>query len=547
MNPAEFSKRNSVIKLSAESLDLVTKDGKPSNNGSCTILFKVEVFGNSQSECFKGCLCLVSEFFRTLTESNVICLDSSPYEVEWSLLDPQTHNPIPDGDYEIPFTKSLLHTGNMLTSEQFPWMLKFFKKKSLSSDLSDRSNRRYLDITAPKIKVHLNWPKDFLSTFNGKENMDPKNAQPHRKIYTRSHSTGNISSRRSSSTNGVNCNAQQITYRFIYENYIQKTETWNRLICPWCSLKCIHLYILLKHLSLCHSYFKFIYVPCANETRIDVKLRKSDSKNEFDPFSPQGTSFDGHEPKKRCTMTEVLVCHPERQKPHLVEFTLSYNGASKKRKYFHSVTGLPVLPAEMDQDSEDEKCPDWLMKHTNKQIDDFIDVNSGETGIMKLWSFHIQRHSYIGNVQIPDAVRSFIVEYGALILEKKLYRNCLLHFTLLSDCGLLSASEFYDAICRLQLIICSHEAGRNAVKKGFEEQQEHSAKMFKKPVEAPKSPNVPNKIKKKYQRVNYKKIARNNHGLRSQSRKLRRKSDTVKKVVPQKLVRCARKYSASAC
>lgn len=381
-----------------------------------------------------------------------------------------------------------------------------------------------MSITSPKIRIHLDWPKDLLSTFTEKENLDPYGLKLNRRIYTRSHSTGNIS--RSSSANGANGNTQQITYRFIYENYIQKTETWNRLICPWCSLKCTQLYILLKHLSLCHTYFKFYYVPGTNETRIDVKVRKLDPKMEFDPLSREGTLFNGRTPKKRRSMSRVIVCRPERHKPRLVEFTLSYNGAYKKRKFYHSVTGLPVLPAEMDENSDDETCPDWLIQHTTKQIEDFIDVNTGETDIMKLWNLHIQRNRYIGNVQIPDAVKTFIEVYGAVILQRSLYRNCLMHLTALVDYELLSPNQFYEAVRCLQSTMCVHENGRNAVKRSFEEQQEHLAKKFKKP------PTVEKKSRK-FKKVNHTKMNNNDRELRSQSRKLRQKTE-MKYVIQKK-------------
>jgi len=46
----------------------------------------------------------------------------------------------------------------------------------------------------------------------------------------------------------------RIVYHFIYDNSSHyQTETRDELICPWCSLSCLHLYSLLKHLRLCHS------------------------------------------------------------------------------------------------------------------------------------------------------------------------------------------------------------------------------------------------------------------------------------------------------
>jgi hypothetical protein len=53
----------------------------------------------------------------------------------------------------------------------------------------------------------------------------------------------------------------QIVYQFLYNNNSrQQTEACEDLHCPWCSLDCVSLYALLKHLKLCHSRFTFTYV-----------------------------------------------------------------------------------------------------------------------------------------------------------------------------------------------------------------------------------------------------------------------------------------------
>lgn len=53
----------------------------------------------------------------------------------------------------------------------------------------------------------------------------------------------------------------KVIYQFLYNNNSrQQTEAREDLRCPWCSLNCLALYSLLKHLKLCHPRFHFAYV-----------------------------------------------------------------------------------------------------------------------------------------------------------------------------------------------------------------------------------------------------------------------------------------------
>lgn len=492
-------------------------------------------------------------------------IDAKLYQGEWNLFDQQTHNLIGDGEYELALTQKLFLPDDLPASDTFPRLLKFLKKKSLSSELVESNSQRLYALNAPKIKIKLEWPKELISIFMDKENNDPRNGlKINRRIFTRSHSIGNGRLSRSSSVSGTNGNVQQIVYRFIHQNYIQKTETWDRLICPWCSLKCSHLYILLKHLSLCHSYFKFTYTPGTSDTRIDVKVRKINLISELDPLSREGTPFDGHEPKRRVSLTRVIVCRPKRQKPRLIEFTRSFNeNVFKKRTYYHSSTGLPVMPAEMNDDSDHELSQDWLVKQTTKLIDEFVDVNEGEREMMKLWNLHMLKTRFIGNDQIVRAVRSFIATKGFEILEKGLYRNCLLHLTSLADYDLLTAAELHEAVCTLQSLMVSNVNIRYGVKRKFEDQEEVWAKKVKLAA-AKAKPIKKSKPRKKYEanpnrtlRANVRKAKtemelekQKKNGMHAEKRleiKIDFKGLQQKTSTPNKIVTAARKYSSNSC
>lgn len=54
---------------------------------------------------------------------------------------------------------------------------------------------------------------------------------------------------------------QLVLYQFVYNNNgRQQTEARRDFHCPWCSINCLALYCLLKHLKLCHARFTFTYV-----------------------------------------------------------------------------------------------------------------------------------------------------------------------------------------------------------------------------------------------------------------------------------------------
>ena len=65
--------------------------------------------------------------------------------------------------------------------------------------------------------------------------------------------------------NGINSSTQEegfcVRYQFLYHSSRrQQTEARNDMHCPWCSLSCLQLSSLLKHLRLCHPRFNFSHV-----------------------------------------------------------------------------------------------------------------------------------------------------------------------------------------------------------------------------------------------------------------------------------------------
>jgi len=264
-----------------------------------------------------------------------------------------------------------------------------------------------------------------------------------------------------------------ILYQFLYNNNSrQQTEARDDLHCPWCSLNCVELYALLKHLKLSHPRFLFTYLPIQGGARIDVSVSELfDSTyvgNPNDLISQPALAFSrGACPVQRTPITHVIVCKPKRPAPSLSEFleieendpNCPYDGqrpfvTGHNRLYNYSTTNLPMPPCAILQPStEDQVDPPWLMTKICRMIDEFSDVNEGEKEFMKMWNLHVQHYTFVGDCQMGLALKMFIEEKGEELLEKKLYWNFVLHLCNMFEFGVLSPGHVFTAISRLQQFI----------------------------------------------------------------------------------------------
>lgn len=180
----------------------------------------------------------------------------------------------------------------------------------------------------------------------------------------------------------------------------QRTEERNDFICPWCSLNCIRIYSLMKHLKLSHARLLFQFVEEGTKGRIDVYV------NEMYDGSYSGAPHDvllGSQrgPTRRNVVTNIMVFRPRRPTFKMCEFLEADDGeldqqrqyiSGHNRIYYHSETCIPIMPKELDYDSEGEPDPKWLQRTTKQMIDEFTDVNGGEKELMKLWNLHVMKH-----------------------------------------------------------------------------------------------------------------------------------------------------------
>ncbi|KAK6630889.1 hypothetical protein RUM44_003059 [Polyplax serrata] len=370
-----------------------------------------------------------------------------------------------------------------------------------SSKLSPKKNSQWITMEntedeafevfskRPMIKFRLDWtsepsdglvdrPKPFRPNGQTLDVAGNKENRPEKCV-----STSNIKGK-----NKIEPQRLQIVYQFLYNNNSrQQTEACDDLICPWCSLNCMTLYSLLKHLKLCHSRFTFTYNQISQGARIDVAINEcydgSYTGSPHDLISqPPGFAFSRNGPVRRTSVTNILVCRPKRLRPSLTEFLeLEENDFDGQRPYItghnrlyhHTTTCLPVYPKEMDIDSEGENDPKWLQQKTIMMIDDFTDVNEGEKELMKLWNLHVMKHGYVGDCQIPLACLMFIKSKGDQLVKKNLYRNFVLHVCNLFDFGLISSQTVYMIIRQLQDLIKKDPEHSRLLKKTWTTQRKN--------------------------------------------------------------------------
>lgn len=260
----------------------------------------------------------------------------------------------------------------------------------------------------PKIQLYMEWTGSKIGGNNyiqrPKFISDQHNNNSNNKENS---STHNIP--KANGLNGHHANeiADPSSKSFIFQfvvnsNTKQRTEERTDFICPWCSLNCLRIYSLMKHLKLSHARLLFQYIDEGSKGRIDVYV------NELYDGSYSGAPHDvllgsqrPNGPTRRNVVTNIMVFRPRRPTFKMCEFLEADDGeldqqrqhiSGHNRIYYHSETCIPIMPKELDYDSEGEPDPEWLQRTTKQMIDEFTDVNGGEKELMKLWNLHVMKH-----------------------------------------------------------------------------------------------------------------------------------------------------------
>ena len=189
--------------------------------------------------------------------------------------------------------------------------------------------------SSPTLKFRLSWsseqagpmverPRPLMARDNAQDAAYLRRDKPA--------SNGKQSNGRAKASNGTGSNGKtgekptRIVYQFLYNNNSrQQTEAREDLHCPWCSLNCLQLLALLKHLKLSHPRFLFTYVPIPEGARVDVSVSELyDSTYVGNPHDmigqPPGFAFSRNGPVQRTSITNILVFKPSRTADSLSEF-----------------------------------------------------------------------------------------------------------------------------------------------------------------------------------------------------------------------------------
>ncbi|XP_071128422.1 polycomb protein suz12-B-like [Mytilus edulis] len=365
------------------------------------------------------------------------------YESDLVIYDRQRRCQLSDGMYEV-----VLHQIHTDHGKEATWESVMDGKSLQPFEVFSR---------CPTLEFHIHWTDKTGSS-------DPVSGTPIPFTEQYSSPTPDSGNNEIKETNQTTPKkTQRIYYQFLYNNNTrQQTDPRDDMKCPWCSLNCVHLYSLLKHLRLSHARFNFIYVVHPKGARIDVSINDqydgSYVGNPQDLHSHVGYAFCRRGPVRRTPITHVIVYRPKRPPHSLVEFmepecenqvnrqiTQGHN-----RLYFHLGTCQPVKPSEIDM--EDEITPQWLRQKTVNMIDEFTDVNEGEKELMKLWNLHVMKNNYISDCQIVTAALEFVTLHGQEILQKNLYQNFILHMVNLFDFSLIKPEEVQKILTKLEEI-----------------------------------------------------------------------------------------------
>lgn len=260
----------------------------------------------------------------------------------------------------------------------------------------------------PKIQLYMEWTRSKIAGNNYIQRPKFISDQHNNNGNKENNSTFNIPTTNGLNgqhTNGVVSITDPSLKSFIFQfvvnsNTKQRTEERTDFICPWCSLNCLRIYSLMKHLKLSHARLLFQYIEEGSKGRIDVYV------NELYDGSYSGAPHDvllGSQrgPTRRNVVTNIMVFRPRRPTFKMCEFLEADDGeldqqrqyiSGHNRIYYHSETCIPIMPKELDYDSEGEPDPKWLQRTTKQMIDEFTDVNGGEKELMKLWNLHVMKH-----------------------------------------------------------------------------------------------------------------------------------------------------------
>jgi polycomb protein SUZ12 len=286
------------------------------------------------------------------------CL-SKIYNAEICVFDKNGKNLIENGIYEIIANEG--NNENRVNGVQ-SW-IEQVNEICFTSDDEDTDHLAAFEKT-PKIHLYLEWTKKSLT---GKYINKPK-------ILSDQHNNNNKENlplplpsekQQNGQLNGI---VKRENKPFLIQFVVnattkQRTEESFEYECPWCVLKCPHLYGFVKHLKLSHSRFLFQFIDEGSKHRIDVFLNDMyDGSYSGAPHNVlMGSSSSC--PQRRSVVTNIIVFRPRKPTFNMAEFQENDDAcfdqqhqyiSGHNRIYYHSETCVPIMPKELEYDSEGE-------------------------------------------------------------------------------------------------------------------------------------------------------------------------------------------------
>jgi len=204
---------------------------------------------------------------------------------------------------------------------------------------------------------------------------------------------------------------------FISDKTTKETKVMTKPECPWCRIDSKTVVALYKHLKYCHPLLS-INLQETNATLpvIEISVAKSDMWKK--------------------------ICEDDKLPLPLI-----------RRTFYNPQTNYPLNRREIKKPSVSDLQPAWQYEKVCRNIEEFTDVNSGEKELMKVWTKFVDDSNFVGDIQIPKAIELFIENHGRMIMERKLYKNFLLHLINLHDHMILSPKHMLEATTKLQKMI----------------------------------------------------------------------------------------------
>lgn len=145
----------------------------------------------------------------------------------------------------------------------------------------DQNPFNIFETKTPKIELYMQWtqskntnsrhiqrPKMFTdqqNNNNNKENKSTVNIPP----------VNGVNGHHNDLDRRVDLVAKSYVFQFVVSKSLkQRTQERNDFICPWCSLDCLQLYSLLKHLKLSHARCLYQYTEENQKGHIDIFINE---------------------------------------------------------------------------------------------------------------------------------------------------------------------------------------------------------------------------------------------------------------------------------